>query len=281
VHASQYLSQKSQLLTSDFNAADNVMGECAALFGTWRQQFGEFATLLRKLATRRNQHKLPIKCLVDNRALEERVLSVRRFRRQHEQLRSVIVHALPSGGASDVDAAAEIAAAYAATATTTDVLAQLDAPPGASPWDVAVRAYDERVERVEAAIAAQLRERLATAESANEMFRVCSKFNALFFRPRVRGAIREYQAQLIARVTADIRALHDKFKQQYPASEASYVATLRDVPPVSGAIIWARQLERQLNSAMARVENVLGQGWQVRRCRFERARARVRSYSRA
>jgi dynein heavy chain 1 len=42
----------------------------------------------------------------------------------------------------------------------------------------------------------QLRDRLATAQSANEMFRVCSKFNALFFRPRVRGAVREYQAQV-------------------------------------------------------------------------------------
>jgi dynein heavy chain 1 len=53
---------------------------------------------------------------------------------------------------------------------------------------------------VEAVITAQLRDRLATAQSAAEMFRVCSKFNALFFRPRIRGAIREYQAQLIGRV---------------------------------------------------------------------------------
>ncbi len=51
------------------------------------------------------------------------------------------------------------------------------------------------------------------------MFRVFSKFNALFFRPRIKGAIQEYQTQLIERVKEDIRALHDMFKTQYPNSE--------------------------------------------------------------
>ena len=44
------------------------------------------------------------------------------------------------------------------------------------------------------------------------MFRIFSRFNALFVRPHIRGAIREYQTQLIQRVKDDIEALHDKFK---------------------------------------------------------------------
>ena len=36
----------------------------------------------------------------------------------------------------------------------------------------------------------------------------------------------------------------------------------RDLPPVSGSIIWARQIERQLNAYMRRVEDVLGKGWE-------------------
>ena len=31
-----------------------------------------------------------------------------------------------------------------------------------------------------------------------------------------------------------------------------------DLPPTSGSIIWARQVERQLNTYMKRVEDVLG-----------------------
>ncbi len=41
------------------------------------------------------------------------------------------------------------------------------------------------------------------------------------------------------------------------------MAQLRDIPPVAGAIIWARQIERQLDSDMRRVENVLGKGWEL------------------
>lgn len=44
------------------------------------------------------------------------------------------------------------------------------------------------------------------------MFRIFSRFNALFVRPHIRGAIREYQTQLINKVKEDIEALHDKFK---------------------------------------------------------------------
>lgn len=38
---------------------------------------------------------------------------------------------------------------------------------------------------------------------------------------------------------------------------------LRDLPPVSGAIIWARQLENQLNTYIQRVEDVLGKQWEM------------------
>ena len=44
------------------------------------------------------------------------------------------------------------------------------------------------------------------------MFRIFSRFNALFVRPHIRGAIREYQTQLIQRVKDDIENLHEKFK---------------------------------------------------------------------
>ena len=72
--------------------------------------------------------------------------------------------------------------------------------------------YDERIDRVETRITARLRDQLGTAKNANEMFRIFSRFNALFVRPHIRGAIREYQTQLMQRVKDDIEALHEKFK---------------------------------------------------------------------
>lgn len=86
---------------------------------------------------------------------------------------------------------------------------------GQEAWDAAVARYEERIDRVEARITAHLRDQLGTAKNANEMFRIFSRFNALFVRPHIRGAIREYQTQLIQRVKDDIEALHEKFKVSY------------------------------------------------------------------
>jgi hypothetical protein len=58
-------------------------------------------------------------------------------------------------------------------------------------WGTTETAYNERVARVENQIIARLRDRLGTARNANEMFRVFSKFNALFVRPKV-GSPRMY-----------------------------------------------------------------------------------------
>lgn len=95
------------------------------------------------------------------------------------------------------------------------------------------------------------------------MFRVFSKFNPLFFRPRIRAAISEFQADLIKSVreavhmlqvrtptymycSADTRAhlllvwgacggaLQAKFTDRYEQSEARVTAALRDMPPVAG-----------------------------------------------
>lgn len=41
------------------------------------------------------------------------------------------------------------------------------------------------------------------------------------------------------------------------------MAQLRDVSPIAGAIIWAKQIEKQLNTYMRRVEDVLGKGWEL------------------
>lgn len=107
-----------------------------------------------------------------------------------------------------------------------------------------------------------MREQLATAKSANEMFRIFARFNALFVRPQIRGAIREYQTQLISRVKEDIEKLHEKFKVQYALSKACRMSELRDIPPVAGSIIWAKQIDRQLHTYLKRVESILGAGWE-------------------
>lgn len=203
---------------------------------------------------------------------------MRKFRRQHEQLRMVIVRVLrPSVretvvsaegedleppkqdtftmDAADANAIEEVNLAY-------ENVKEVDcldiSKEGQEAWDAAIQRYDERIDRVETRITAHLRDQLGTAKNANEMFRIFSRFNALFIRPHIRGAIREYQTHLIQRVKDDIEALHEKFKVQYPQSNSARISKVRDLPPVSGSIIWARQIDHQLTTYLRRVEDVLG-----------------------
>lgn len=76
---------------------------------------------------------------------------------------------------------------------------------GQDAWENAKKQYADKIDRVESQITNRLRDRLGAAKTGAEMFRVFSQFNPLFFRPRIRGAIQEYQASLIQQVGGNIR----------------------------------------------------------------------------
>ncbi|KAI7869607.1 dynein heavy chain [Mucor mucedo] len=272
-----------RMMYMEYDDFERTTAGAEAVFHTWDELIKEFTNVARDVTRKRSEKFLPIKINPAHAKLQERVIFVRAFRKQHEQLHQTIVRVMTSPRAkkatvvvdgqvksvmeeeesvsiSDINAVEEVKLAYESVKNI-DVLDV--SPEGTEIWVQAETAYNERVSRVENQIIARLRDRLGTAKSANEMFRVFSKFNALFVRPKIRGAIQEYQTQLIDSVKEDINKLHDKFKMQYRNSEAYHMAQLRDLPPISGAIIWARQIDRQLSLYMKRVEDVLGKGWEL------------------
>ena len=58
-----------------------------------------------------------------------------------------------------------------------------------------------------------------------------------------------------------VQKLQSKFTHKYESSPASCIATVRGIPPVSGKILWARQMERQVHALMKRMGDVLGREW--------------------
>ncbi|KAA8570854.1 hypothetical protein EYC84_000245 [Monilinia fructicola] len=263
------------LMHLEYRDFRKLMSVADSIWAIWDDNLKEFTNVAREVTRRRNEKFMPIKIIGKHAELQARLKYVNTFRDNHEQLQRTIVNVLaPKAGEDvpdvtangvvlveemgDVDAVEEIKQAWAAL-NNVDMLDV--SPEGTQLWIQAESTYNERTSRVENSIIARLRDRLATAKTASEMFRVFSKFNALFVRPKIRGAITEYQTQLIDNVKHDISSLHERFKQQYGHSEAHAMAQLRDLPPVSGAIIWARQIEKQLNGYMKKVEDVLGTEW--------------------
>jgi dynein heavy chain 1 len=250
--------KSNQFMSLSYNDFERITSECRALFTQWDEMFNKLREVLREIGRRRRQAEedLPLVVNVQNKVLMERIAELRKFRHQHEELRNVISRVLPP--TSTFDALSEMDKSYESVRVLDPLVFSTE---GTDNWRRGVKDYEDRIERVETHIKEQLRERLAAAKNATEMFRVFSKYNALFFRPRVRSAISEYQNQLITRVKEDIQRLHERFKSKYAESQDFQVAEMRDIPPVSGAIIWARQIERQLKTYMKRVEDVLGKNW--------------------
>ncbi|KAH6880862.1 cytoplasmic dynein heavy chain 1 [Coprinopsis sp. MPI-PUGE-AT-0042] len=246
-----------------YDTFERLLGQTSNIFKTWDEHIKEFTNVARELTRRRGEKFIPIKIQPAHAKLQERTRYLREWRKQHEQLAVMTGPTKGLGGISDVggmDMEEEVKEAY-------EIMKRIDvldvSVEGSEIFAAAEHAYNERVSRVENQIIARLRDRLGTARNANEMFRVFSKFNALFVRPKIRGAIQEYQTQLIDSVKEDIKHLHDKFKTQYRYSEAYHMSQMRDLPPIAGAIVWAKQIERQLNAYMKRVEDVLGKGWEL------------------
>ncbi|PSN49082.1 Dynein heavy chain [Blattella germanica] len=285
-----------RLMHIPFDEFEKVMAQCFDVFTTWDDEYDKLQGLLRDIVKKKRDEHLKMVWRVSpaHKRLQTRMEHMRRFRRQHEQLRTVIVRVLrptllvviatrqieqqsqqpttpdqqETGDikpdvlgleAADANAIEEVNLAYenVKEVDCLDITRE-----GLEAWDAAVRRYEERIDRVETRITAHLRDQLGTAKNANEMFRIFSRFNALFVRPHIRGAIREYQTQLIQRVKDDIEALHEKFKVQYPQSKSCRMSFVRDLPPVSGSIVWAKQIDRQLTAYLRRVEDVLGKGWE-------------------
>jgi dynein heavy chain 1 len=275
-----------RLMAISFDDFEKTMKSCFAVFTAWDDEYEKLQAMLRDFAKRkRDEFKMVWRINPSHKRLQTRLVVMQSFRRQHDQLRLVISRVLrpsvtvsQSESAEDapslqrtnsVDAVLDVADANAIEEVSLayEKVKEVDAldisEEGQELWEAAIRRYDERIERVEARMTARLRDQLGTAKNANEMFRIFSRFNALFVRPHIRGAIREYQTQLIQRVKDDIEALQEKFKAQYIQSKSYRMSKIRDIPPVAGSIIWAKQIERQLNMYMGRVEDVLGKGWET------------------
>lgn len=93
------------------------------------------------------------------------------------------------------------------------------------------------------------------------MFGVFARFNLLLTRNRVQSAVKEFQMQLITTVAEAVEKLQSKFTLKYEASPAARISRLRGIPPVAGKILWAKQMERQVQTLMERMGDVLGPNW--------------------
>jgi len=249
------------------------------LFDTSYTTFSEFFLDQGRIGRRRadgaNSTTTPAQVLkgitLYHQVLRERLDAIYYFRTQHEKLRSVVAEVLTGGESSKYNKDNDDEAAYSAWAlkevdeapmslfASVDVL-DLSAR-GEAVFTSALEGYDRKVDAIEEHLARLLRDKLSSCQDAEDMFRVFARFNPLLTRTRVRAAVKEFQLQLMNTVGQAVQKLQAKFTHKYESSSASNIATIRGIPPVSGKIMWAKQMERQVHTLMKRMSDVLGKEW--------------------
>ena len=65
-------------------------------------------------------------------------------------------------------------------------------------------------------------------------------------------------------VRCDFQALQSRFKSKYQASQSFVMANVRDIPPVSGMVLWINQIRSQVGTYLSKIHNILGKDWAKR-----------------
>ena len=202
------------------------------------------------------------------RTFRTRITEVTEFREDHVQLQKAIERVM--GRSSSMSGSRDVLAKLEEqfeTMQDVDWLAELgdvqdaeESEEGETEWSKAVGRYAAHVAKVEDVLNGELKKLLDEAQGADAMFRVFKKVNALFVRPAIRENIKAYQKPLVDSVKESIKSLEDQFTMQYHKSQACVMSRVRDMTDVSGGIVWARQLQRQLGVYQKQVAEILGTG---------------------
>ncbi|KAH3681221.1 hypothetical protein WICPIJ_007804 [Wickerhamomyces pijperi] len=231
----------------EFQLKVSELEEC---FDTWDRQLKEFTNLIRELVRKRGDKYMIVKLSPKTDDTKEVLRHIIDFRSSHQTF-------IKSVNGNDIylsqldysyDAVREI---HVDSFTSTHS--------SKSPWSLAKRVYEKRLESVEDGIISDLKISLEKTTSSNEMFSVFSNFQSLLERPRIRGAVHDYQSQLLAIIKGEIDELQSTFNNK--SLDFSQLAKLRDFPSVAFNIVWGKQMEAKLDFLLSRLELILGADW--------------------
>ncbi len=258
------LLKDRHILICDIEEMRRVKRNTDELFSSWEIQLTAQRSTLKDVAKRRNEKMRQLSFSYE--ALQKRLNAIFEFRENHQRLLNVFTNVLSANRNSEVegdnsnDMIAELNEAFRLVLRLEDDLFDTSQA-GVSAWLGTIDMYERHLEKVENQITRLLEGKLGECRTAEEMFRVFAVFNPLFFRPAIRNAVNAFRTRLVKNVRDDVHRLQNKFRLRYDESLERTTADLRDIPPLSGQIIWARQIENQLSTLMQRMEDVLGKDW--------------------
>jgi dynein heavy chain 1 len=277
---------EKNIMKCAFSELKEIKENFREIFSTWKENLTMQRMVLKDVAKRRNELDFTgYKMKFDFDDLEKRLMTIIDFREHHEKMISILSTVLtkdktmvttgvPTEGSNNNNNNApstavenellvnSLSEAYnMVVRKNADFLFDLT-PQGTNIWNLGIQEYEKKMEAIEENIIKILNQKLSSCKTADEMFRIFALFNPLFFRPAIRNAVNTFRATLMKNVREDVKKLQEKFRLRYDDSYEKIISELRDVPPLSGRIMWAKQIDNQLSMILKRIQDVLGIGWE-------------------
>lgn len=157
-----------RLMHIPFDEFERVMNQCFEIFSCWDDEYDKLQQMLRDLVKKKRDEHIKSMWRMNpaHKKLQQRMEDMRKFRRQHEQLRTVILRVLrpnqqqaTNSSASQDDSVAETKQPYSLEAADANAIEEVNLAyenvkevecldinkEGCDAWDAAVKRYEERI----------------------------------------------------------------------------------------------------------------------------------------
>ena len=251
----------SNLMSMKYEEFIELYKKCKNLFKkVWTTEFEVLRKEIQELAKKKNETISHISNKFIHEELRNRLKELKKFRKEHNKLiemtDSLSKTSSTSNSTSESPIVKDIDNAYRA-ASNIDILDL--SKKGQEDWVNAKNEYHKVIDKVEGQISSSLIDQLASAQNANEQYRIFEKFKIIIRRPRIQSNIQEYQRSLINSIIKDLNDLKNKYEQGYAKSSAAKLCTIRGIPLISGEIIWMNQIQDKANAYREKAKNILGE----------------------
>ena len=250
----------SNLMKMEYKDFITLYKQCKELFkNVWTPEFESLRKEVSELVKKRRETIAHIPNNFAHDELYKRLKDLKKFRSEHEKLIDIAKCLEKSADGEETQIIKDIRAAYEAS-TEIDILDL--SKKGSDSWAEAKNEYNKVIDKIEGQISSSLIDQLASAQNANEQYRIFEKFKLVIKRPRIQSSIQEYQRSLINNIIKDLTDLKDKYDAGYQKSSAAKLCKIRGIPLISGEIIWMNQFEEKANSYRTKITNLLGESWE-------------------
>ena len=250
----------SNLMKMEYKDFITLYKQCKELFkNVWTPEFESLRKEVGELVKKRRETIAHIPNSFEHDELYKRLKDLKKFRSEHEKLIDIAKCLEKSADGEETQIIKDIRAAYEAS-TEIDILDF--SKKGYDSWTDAKNEYNKVIDKIEGQISSSLIDQLASAQNANEQYRIFEKFKLVIKRPRIQSSIQEYQRSLVNNIIKDLTELKDKYNAGYLKSSAAKLCKIRGIPLISGEIIWMNQFEEKANSYRTKITNLLGESWE-------------------